>query len=132
LVTIWQSIAQLQATYGRQSDTILTNHKSKVFYSGQSDPAAFKYLAVVLGDIEIETRSQSRSRFGSRDTLQLATTKEPLTPAHMVRQMRPGHAVLIHGTLPPAHIQTRPWWAERTLNQRAHNQPPAHNPRPHR
>jgi type IV secretion system protein VirD4 len=30
LVTIWQSLAQNEATYGREADTILTNHLMKV------------------------------------------------------------------------------------------------------
>jgi type IV secretory pathway TraG/TraD family ATPase VirD4 len=30
LVTIWQSLAQIEGTYGREADTILTNHLTKV------------------------------------------------------------------------------------------------------
>jgi type IV secretion system protein VirD4 len=118
LVTVWQSIAQIEDAYHRQADTILTNHLSKVFYTGLSDPAAFRYVAQVLGDVEVETRSRSEAADG-RSSLQLSTTREPLVPPHTARQMRPGDALLIHGTLPPAHVRTRPWWAERRLAARA-------------
>lgn len=117
LVTIWQSIAQIEAAYHRHADTILTNHLSKVFYTGLSDPAAFRYIAQVLGDVEVETRSRSHAA-DARHSLQLSTTREPLVPPHMARQMPPGDALLIHGTLPPAHIRTRPWWADRALTAR--------------
>ncbi|HUQ63894.1 MAG TPA: type IV secretory system conjugative DNA transfer family protein [Acidimicrobiales bacterium] len=123
LVTIWQSIAQIEAAYYRQADTILTNHLSKVFYSGLSDPVAFRYIAAVLGDVEVETRSRSEGSAEARNSLQLSTTREPLVPPHMARQMPPGDALLIHGTLPPAHVRTRPWWADRRLAARGELDP---------
>jgi type IV secretion system protein VirD4 len=122
LVTIWQSIAQIEDAYRRQADTILTNHMSKVFYTGLSDPAAFRYIAQVLGDVEVETRSRSEA-VDWRSSLQVSTTREPLVPPHMARQMRPGDALLIHGTLPPAHVRTRPWWDDRRLAARGARDP---------
>src|SRR3712207_4267069 len=82
LVTIWQSIAQLQSAYGKQADTVLTNHLSKLFYAGLSDPASLKYVADVLGDAEVETRSRSADLAGGRGSLQLASTRVALAPAH--------------------------------------------------
>jgi type IV secretion system protein VirD4 len=41
--------------------------------------------------------------------------REALTPFHLLRQVRPGEAVLIHGTLPPAHLQARQYWEEPDL-----------------
>lgn len=38
-----------------------------------------------------------------------------LTPFHVFRQVRPGEAVLIHGTLPPAHLHARQYWTEPAL-----------------
>lgn len=119
LVTIWQSIAQLEAAYGRAADTILTNHLSKVFYSGLSDPATLRYLGTVLGDAEVETRSRSASGGPGPTASQWATTRNPLAPVHALRQMQPGDALLLHGTLPPAHIRTRPFYRDRHLAERA-------------
>ena len=119
LVTIWQSLAQIEAAYQRQADTILTNHLSKVFYAGLSDAASIRYVGQVLGDAEIETRSRSGVERLGRQSVSLASTKVALAPAHVLRQMRPGDALLVHGTLPPAHVVTRPFYRDRRLAERA-------------
>ncbi|MGI8685563.1 MAG: type IV secretory system conjugative DNA transfer family protein [Acidimicrobiales bacterium] len=71
-----------------------------------------------MGDVEVETRSRSDATEG-RNSEQVSTTREPLVPPHMARQMRPGDALLIHGTLPPAHVRAMPWFSDRGLSRRA-------------
>lgn len=119
LVTVWQSLAQIEAAYGRQADTILTNHLTKLFYAGLSDPASLKYVGQVLGDTEVESRSTSASGGVGSGSVQLSGTRVALAPAHALRQMRPGDALLLHATLPPAHIRTRPFFRDRRLRERA-------------
>ena len=119
LVTIWQSIAQIEAAYGRQADTILTNHLTKVMYAGLSDPASLRYVDQILGNAEVDTRSHSAAERMNGGSDQFSTTHLPLAPAHVLRQMQPGDALLVHGTLPPAHVQTRPFYRSRHLNERA-------------
>jgi type IV secretion system protein VirD4 len=124
LVTIWQSLAQIEAAYERQADTILTNHLTKLFYAGLSDPASLRYVAQVLGDTEVETRSVTTGEQFGRSSSQLATSNLALAPPHALRQMRPGDALLLHGTLPPAHVRTRPFYRDRRLAARAAVSPP--------
>ena len=50
-------------------------------------------------------------------------TNTALAPAHALRQMRPGDALLLHGTLPPAHVRTRPFYKDRQLAERASLKP---------
>ena len=119
LVTIWQSLAQLEVAYGKASDTILTNHLTKVFYAGLSDPASIQYVDRVLGEAEVDTRSHSAAERVSGGSDQFSTTRVPLAPAHVLRQMRPGDALLVHGTLPPAHVRTRPFYRSAHLAKRA-------------
>lgn len=119
LVTVWQSLAQIEATYGRQTGTILSNHLSKLFYAGLSDPDSMRYVASVLGDEEVETTSRTHDMSGGRGSRQLATSRNPLAAPHVLRQMLPGDALLVHGTLPPAHVRTRPYYRERALRRRA-------------
>jgi type IV secretion system protein VirD4 len=119
LVTIWQSLAQLEVAYGKAADTILTNHLSKVFYAGLSDPASLRYVNQLLGEAEVDTRSRSADRRMNGGSDQFSTTRVPLTPAHVLRQMRRGDALLVHGTLPPAHVRTRPFYRTRHLAERA-------------
>jgi type IV secretion system protein VirD4 len=117
LVTIWQSKAQLDAAYGRLSDSVLTNHLTKVVFAGCSDPATLDYVSRLLGDEDVEHRSLSYDIAGGsgRRSVSESVHREPLTPFHLLRQVRPGEAVLIHGTLPPAHLQARHYWMEPDL-----------------
>lgn len=119
LVTIWQSVAQIEAAYGKAGDTILTNHLSKVFYAGLSDPASLRYITTILGDAEVETRSRTATHGPGHASSQWSTTRNPLAPAHALRQMQPGDALLLHGTLPPAHLRTRPFYRDPDLAARA-------------
>lgn len=114
LVTIWQSKAQLDAAYGRLSDSVLTNHLTKIVFSGCSDPATLDYVSRLLGDEEVQRRSLSYDIAGGsgRRSISESVQREALTPFHLLRQVRPGEAVLIHGTLPPAHLQARQYWTE--------------------
>jgi type IV secretion system protein VirD4 len=114
LVTIWQSKAQLDAAYGRLSDSVLTNHLTKIMFSGCSDPATLDYVSRLLGDEEVSRRSQSYDIAGGsgRRSISESVQREALTPFHLLRQVRPGDAVLIHGTLPPAHLRAQQWWTD--------------------
>lgn len=119
LVTIWQSLAQLEVAYGKAADTILTNHLTKLFYAGLSDPASLLYVDRVLGEAEVDTRSRSGVGRMSGSSDQFSTVRVPLAPAHVMRQMRPGDALLLHGTLPPAHVRTRPFYRSAHLARRS-------------
>jgi type IV secretion system protein VirD4 len=119
LVTIWQSLAQLEVAYGKASDTILTNHLTKVFYAGLSDPASLRYVDAVLGEAEVDTRSHSAAERARGGSDQFSTVRVPLAPAHVLRQMRRGDALLVHGTLPPAHVRTRPFYRSPHLAERS-------------
>jgi type IV secretion system protein VirD4 len=119
LVTIWQSLAQLEVAYGKAADTILTNHLTKVFYAGLSDPTSIHYIDRVLGEAEVDTRSHSAAERLNGGSVQFSTIRVPLAPAHVLRQMRPGDALLVHGTLPPAHVRTRPFFKTPHLAKRS-------------
>jgi type IV secretion system protein VirD4 len=119
LVTIWQSLAQLEVAYGKAADTILTNHLTKVFYAGLSDPTSLHYVDRVLGEAEVDTRSHSAAERLNGRSDQFSTIRVPLAPAHVLRQMRPGDALLLHGTLPPAHVRTRPFFRNPHLAKRS-------------
>lgn len=124
LVTVWQSVAQIESTYARQADTILTNHLSKLFYAGLSDPASLRYVARVLGDTEVETRSRNVRGGGGLASVNVGAGRVPLAPPHALREMRPGDALLMHATLPPAHLHTHPYYRDRRLRARASLVPP--------
>lgn len=120
LVTIWQSVAQITRAYGPAAGIVLTNHLSKVFYAGLSDEDSLGYVAKVVGDEEIEARSLSGHPAAlGRSNVTDSTSRVGLVQPHCLRQMTPGDGLLVHGTLPPAHIRTRRWFDERGLRARA-------------
>jgi type IV secretion system protein VirD4 len=115
LITSWQSKAQISHRYGTLADAVLGGHRSKVFFSGVDDPATLDYLARVLGTEHVARRGWSADTRGGRRSVFEQPQREELAPAHVIRQMAPGEAVLLHGTLPPIHLRTVYWRTDPTL-----------------
>jgi type IV secretion system protein VirD4 len=57
-----------------------------------------------------------------------AATRTELMPMALLRQVRPGEALLLHNTLPPAHLFGRYWFRDPTLHEAATGQPPPRRP----
>lgn len=122
LVTVWQSKSQIEANYGRLTDSVLTNHGTKILYSGISDPATLDYASRLLGDEEVRQVALSGAVGAQASSINESTTRLPLVPGDVIRQTRPGEALLIHGTLRPAHLRSRPYFhTHRSLHQRTAN-----------
>ena len=104
LVTIWQSIAQIQATYGRRADIVLTNHLTKIWFPGMSDIGGLHYASTLGGDEHVPG---ALSRWNNlHDDDRVSPTMLPLVQAKALREMPPGKALLQHGSLPAAEIDT--------------------------
>jgi type IV secretory pathway TraG/TraD family ATPase VirD4 len=120
LMTFWQSLAQIQRRYGDQTNTLITNHLTEIFFGGISDALTGDAAARLSGNQEVMTRSSTiDQRTVGRNSQSESTTTTPLIPADLIRQIKPGDALCIHGTLQPTHLQTRKWWLEKTLRRRA-------------
>jgi type IV secretion system protein VirD4 len=116
LVTIWQSKSQIDAAYGRLADSVITNHGTKILFSGISDLATLDFTTRLVGDEEIPRLGESIEFGGAgRRSVTESTHSTRLVPAHLLRQVRPGEALLVHGTLPPAHLHARPYYRDRRL-----------------
>ena len=124
-VTCWQSLSQMQHRYGTLCDAVLSGHRTKCFFAGVDDLATTSYLATLLGTEHVTTRGTSRqlptiwnnnTRTASRTVTESETT-EAFAPANALRQMFPGEAVLLHGTLPPIHLDAVRWWNEDRLRE---------------
>ena len=118
LVTIWQSKAQLDAAYGTLADSVLTNHATKLIFAGVSDLPTLEYVARLVGDEDIPRAAASLDRRDGRRSITISEHRTALLPAHVLRQSRPGHALLVHGTLPPADLASRPYYRDRRLRAR--------------
>ena len=118
LVTAWQSVSQIEAAYGRHAQGILTNHLSKLFYAGMTDTQGLDYVSRLLGEEHLPSRlSSAPDRWPQGREQSVATV--PVVPSAALRRMHPGDALLIHGTLPPAHVRLRPWYRVRQLRNRS-------------
>ena len=127
LVTVWQSLAQMRATYQAQTESLLTNHGSKIFFSGLSDKETLDYASYVGGEEEVAQQSMTTDvgMRGDRRSVAASTTRMRFLPADLMRQVPPGSALLLHGTLPPAHLVGRRPWEERRLQELAEGEAPA-------
>ncbi len=127
LVTAWQSKAQIDAIYQSQAGPMLTNHATKLIFAGVSDIETLQYVTYLGGDEEVAQRSANADAHagGHRRGVGDSTVHRPLLPAEVLRQARPGHALLIHGTLPPAHVQGRHAGSDKRLAQLAAGKVPA-------
>ena len=76
LVTVWQSLAQMRAIYQAQTGSLLTNHGSKIFFSGLSDRETLEYASYLGGDEEVAQRSTTTDvgLRGDRRTVASSTT----------------------------------------------------------
>ncbi len=123
LVTIWQSKAQMDAAYGVLADSVLTNHGTKIFFSGISDLATLEYASRLLGEEEVAQHAVSTDLARGGHSRNDSTTRVRLLPTDILRQAPLDQALLVHGTLPPAHLHARPWYRDRRLRALAGARP---------
>jgi type IV secretion system protein VirD4 len=118
LVSVFQDIAQIYAVYGRDhAPTIVSNHRAKVILSGISDPQTLEYVGRLLGDEPVSFTSSTSGPQGNSTTESVSFRH--LAPANVLREMRPGHGVLVYGHLAPTRITLRPWFRDRRLRRLA-------------
>lgn len=114
LVTVFQDLAQVEARWGKRAQTIMNNHQAGVYCSGISDPETLRYVSGVVGEGEFRQRSETAAERGRGSSTESSAFRA-LTPANVVREGRPGTALLIYGHRPPARIELRPWFRDREL-----------------
>lgn len=121
-VTCWQNLAQINHRYDTLADAVLSGHRTKCFFAGVDDLTTVRYLTTLLGHEEVTRRGWSRDlpsmwadrQYGRRSVSE-STQREEFAPAHTVREMIPGDAVMLHGTLPPIHLTALRHWQEPEL-----------------
>jgi type IV secretion system protein VirD4 len=119
LLTVLQDLAQAHDRWGRdRAETIVNNHRAKVIGAGASDPRTLEWVSRLLGEEELDQRSSTAG--DGRHSETRSVTFRSMAPANVVRQGRPGTAVLVNGNLPPSWIQLRPWFRDRRLRAIVH------------
>jgi type IV secretion system protein VirD4 len=124
LLTVLQDISQASDRWGRErAETILANHRARLFCSGIGDRATLEYLRHTLGDEEIArvaTHRQSALAPGSRT---ISSDFRALAAPNRVRQSDPDTALLIYGRFAPAWLRLRTWYTHPVLQAIAAGQP---------
>jgi type IV secretion system protein VirD4 len=107
LLCVLQNISQSYDRWGRdRAETIIANHRARLFCSGIGDRATLEYLRGTLGEEEIARIStQQRGLIPGARTH--STEHRPLATPHRIRQADRSSSLLVYGRLAPAWITLR-------------------------
>jgi type IV secretion system protein VirD4 len=128
LLTVFQDISQAAERWGRErAETIIANHRGRVFTPGIGDRATLEYLSHTLGEEEITRIATHRAGPLAHGSRTRSSEFKTLAPPNRVREQEEDSALLVYGRLPPAWIQLRPWFRDRRLRAiAAANHDPRH------
>ncbi len=114
LVTVFQDLAQVRATYGHdQAKTIVSNHFAQLFLGASSDPDTLEHAARIIGDAQ-EQQTSMTADSGGRSSMTKSTRNRQLLPPDGLRRLPRGTAVLLYRELPAVLLRLRPWYQERS------------------
>lgn len=119
LVSIWQDLAQIKSIYKDRSQTVLNNHRAKLFGTGIADEATLGYLSRLVGEVGETERNVSRDASGVERSVSEHVAYRRAAPVDVLRRIKPNEAVLIYGSELPAHLHLRPWFKDDALRRRA-------------
>jgi type IV secretion system protein VirD4 len=119
LVSVWQDLAQIRAIYRDRAQTVLNNHRAKLFGTGIADEATLEYVSRLVGDERRTERTFSGDLAGGRRSLSEHTTYRRAAPIDVIRRIRTDEGVLVYGSELPAHVRLRPYYRDPELSERA-------------
>jgi type IV secretion system protein VirD4 len=108
LLCVLQNISQSYDRWGRdRAETIIANHRARLFCSGIGDRATLDYLRGTLGEEEIARISTQQRSIAIPGARTHSTEHRPLATPHRVRQAARSSSLLVYGRLAPAWISLR-------------------------
>ena len=84
---------------------------------GVADLDTLRYFSGLAG--EEETRETTRTVAAGGGSRTIGVRRRPLVAPEALRQLAPGHALLLYGRIPPAEVRLRMWFADRRLRRLA-------------
>ena len=127
LLSVFQNISQIHDRWGKdRAETIVANHRGRLFGAGIGDRATLEYIGAILGDEAIDKVSAHRDRLqvvelGSRT---YAHEYRRLAGPNKVREASPATALLVYGRLKPTWVRLRPWYEDRQLTRKVNTPAP--------
>lgn len=119
LVSVWQDLAQVKTVYRDRAQTVLNNHRARLFGTGIADRDTLEYVSGLIGEERRIERNVSADVQGGRRTVSEYRTYRRAAPVDVVRRVRPAEAVLLYGSELPVHLRLRPWFSDRVLSATA-------------
>jgi type IV secretion system protein VirD4 len=108
LLCVLQNISQSYDRWGRdRAETIIANHRARLFCSGIGDRATLDYLRATLGEEEIARISTQQRSIATPGSRTHSTEHRPLATPHRIRQADRHSSLLVYGRLAPAWITLR-------------------------
>jgi type IV secretion system protein VirD4 len=120
LLTVLQNMTQASERWGAErAETIVANHRARVFCSGIGDRATLEHLRHTLGEEQVARVSRQHAGLIGAASVTVSQEHQPLAPPNRVRQAAADRALLVYGNLPPAWLAMRPWYRDFRLRATA-------------
>ena len=113
LVTIWQTISQINTSYHEAASTILGNSRSLILYGGTTDPRTFELLDQLLGS---DFHEGKLDRLDHEDSTSIHEL--PLVPSNALRSMPRDRRLLIQSDIPPIELRRIERFSKKWMQQR--------------
>jgi len=107
-VSIWQDLAQIKSIYGERAQTVLNNHRAKLFGAGIADDPTLEYVSRLIGDERRTEVNRSGDIHGPRRSVSEHTSWRRFAPVDAIRRIKTGEGILLYGSLPPVWLRLRP------------------------
>jgi type IV secretion system protein VirD4 len=104
-VSIWQDLAQIKSIYGERAQTVLNNHRAKLFGAGIADDPTLEYVSRLIGDTRRTEVNRSGDLHGPRRSVSEHTSWRRLAPVDAIRRLRTGQGILLYGSIPPVWLR---------------------------
>lgn len=128
-VSIWQDVAQIKSIYGDRHQTVLNNHRAKLFGAGIADDPTLEYVSRLIGDQRRTEVNHSGDLHGPRRSVSEHTSWRRLAPVDAIRRLPIGHGILLYGSIAPVWLRLRDFSARpspRRALRRAWRMSPTH------
>lgn len=106
-VSIWQDLAQIKSIYGERAQTVLNNHRAKLFGAGIADDPTLEYVSRLIGDERRTEVNRSGDIHGPRRSVSEHTSWRRFAPVDAIRRIKTGEGILLYGSLPPVWLRLR-------------------------
>jgi len=106
-VSIWQDLAQIKSIYGERAQTVLNNHRAKLFGAGIADDPTLEYVSRLIGDERRTEVNRSGDIHGPRRSVSEHTSWRRFAPVDAIRRLKTGEGILVYGSLPPVWLRLR-------------------------